>query len=232
MNDHLLERLRQRIESKSLLEHPFYRAWQAGELNIQELQTYAAQYYFFEANFPRYLSAIHSRCPAGEVRQDILENLWDEEHGENNHRAMWLDFCSHLGIGLAQVEVTEVHPKTQELLNTYAEVCNEGSFQEGLAVTYAYEAQVPKVVLEKIRGLKDFYGFDHPDALKFFEVHSTLDEEHSAKEAQALATQTAVDDESAVEAAVQRGLEAWWGFLDGVEERRRELKLVGNPSRA
>ena len=220
------------IARRSLLKHPFYQAWNNGDLPIESLKGYASQYYHFERSYPTFLSGLHHRCEDPSVRQLLLDNLWDEEHGENNHRAMWLDFCSHLGIGLDQVEVTEVHPKTQELLNTYAEVCNEGSFQEGLAVTYAYEAQVPKVVLEKIRGLKDLYGFDHPDALKFFEVHSTLDEEHSAKEAQALATQTALDDESAVETAVQRGLEAWWGFLDGVEERRRELKLVGDPSRA
>jgi len=232
VNDHLLEKLRQRIESKSLLEHPFYQAWQAGELSIQDLQIYAGQYYFFEANFPRYLSAVHSRCPDREVRQNILENLWDEEQGEYNHRAMWLDFCSHLGIDVGRVEAAEVRPATQELLNTYADVCNGGGFQEGLAVIYAYEAQVPKVALEKIRGLKEFYGFDHPEALNFFEAHSTLDEVHSAKEAQTLAAQTTLDGEAAVEAALQRGLDAWWGYLDGIEESRRELKLVGDPSRA
>lgn len=226
MNNQLLERLQNRIEKKSLLTHPFYQAWQAGELTVRDLKHYAEQYYLFEANFPRFLSAIHSRCPDREVRQDILANLWDEEHGEHNHRAMWLDFCSGLGLDRDQVEVAETDTKTQELLDTYTDVCNGGNFQEGLAAIFAYEAQVPQVALEKIRGLKEFYGFDQPNAVEFFQVHATLDEDHSAKEAKAIAGKTQPADEAAVEAALQRALDAWWSFLDGVEERRRELAAV------
>lgn len=228
MNNDLLYRLQVRIEKKSLLEHPFYQAWQAGELTLRDLKGYAEQYYFFEASFPRYLSAIHARCPDRVVRQDILDNLWDEEHGENNHRAMWLDFCSGLGLDHNQVEAADVDAKTQELLDTYADICNNGSFQEGLAAIYAYEAQVPRVASEKIRGLKEFYLFDQPDAVKFFEVHALLDEDHSDKEARAIASKTDADNEAAVEIALQGALEAWWGFLDGVEQRRHELEAVGN----
>ena len=100
----LIARLQDRIDAKSLLTHPFYQAWQAGELSLEDLKDYASQYYFFEANFPQYLSAIHSNCPDREVRQGILDNLWDEEHGELNHRAMWLNFCAGLGLDPVEVE--------------------------------------------------------------------------------------------------------------------------------
>lgn len=56
----LLNRLDERIENKSLLA-PLLSAWKAGELTLEDLQVYAAQYYFFEANLPRYLSCL-SRC--------------------------------------------------------------------------------------------------------------------------------------------------------------------------
>lgn len=223
MDNALLTRLQERIEAKSLLTHPFYQAWQAGELTIDDLKVYAAQYYHFEANFPRFLSAIHSRCPDREVRQSILDNLWDEEHGELNHRAMWLDFAAGLGLERDQLEFSPVHPKTQELLDVYLQACTQGSFQEGLAAVYAYEAQVPQVAVEKIRGLKEFYGMDDPTTLKFFEVHGVLDEEHSQKEAEGIASQTSEADEAAVEAALQAALDAWWGFLDGVNEQRHAL---------
>ena len=219
----LLTRLQQRIEARSLLTHPFYRAWQAGELSLVDLQAYARQYYFFEANFPRYLSAIHSHCPDREVRQALLDNLWDEEHGAQNHRALWLDFCAGLGLDRDEVEPTPVQHQTQRLLDTYWNICAEGSFQEGLAALYAYEYQVPQVAEEKQRGLREFYGLTDGPAVKFFEVHGTLDLEHSDREAQAIVGQTTVASAAAVEAALQRALEAWWGFLDGVEEQRRLL---------
>jgi pyrroloquinoline-quinone synthase len=192
-------------------------------LSIQDLRTYASQYYFFQANFPRFLSDIHSRCPVREVRQSILDNLWDEEHGDANHRAMWLDFCAGVGLDRGEVEFSPIHPKTQALLDTYFELCHQRSFQEGLAAVYAYEAQVPQVSLEKIEGLKRSYGITNAESLKFFEVHSILDEDHSQKEAEGIMSQTAPQDESAVEAALQAALDAWWGFLDGVEEQRRVL---------
>ena len=224
----LMDRLQNRIENKSLLTHPFYRAWQAGQLTIQDLKIYAEQYYQFEANFPRLLSAIHSRCPDREVRQDILSNLWDEEHGDHNHRAMWLDFCSNLGLDPEQVEISEVDTETQALLDTYTDVCTNSNFQAGLAAIYAYEVQVPQVAVEKIRGLKEFYGFDQQDTIEFFQVHSTLDEEHAHKEAEAILSMTGEADEFVVEAGLQRALDAWWVFLDGVEDRRRVLQSTRN----
>ena len=223
MDSPLLARLQQRIAARPLLDHPFYQAWQAGELNIGDLRVYAAQYYFFEANFPRFLSAVHSRCPDLEVRQSILDNLWDEEHGEANHRAMWLDFCNGLGLDRNSVDLSPVHPKTQSLLDTYTAFCTQGSFQEGLAAIYAYEQQVPQVALEKIRGLAEFFGITDASSLAFFQVHSVLDRDHSQREAEGIDSHTRREDEPAVEVALQAALDAWWGFLDGVEEQRGQV---------
>ena len=49
------------INSKSLLTNPFYQAWQNGELTLNGLHFYAQQYYFFESEFPMFLSSIHSK---------------------------------------------------------------------------------------------------------------------------------------------------------------------------
>ena len=223
MNKALLDRLQQRIATRSLLDHPFYQAWQAGELSLTDLRVYAGQYYFFEANFPRLLSAIHSRCPDLEMRQSILDNLWDEEHGEDNHRAMWLDFCVSLGLDRGSIEPSPIQSKTQALLDTYTTICAQGSFQEGLAAIYAYEVQVPQVAQEKIRGLRQFYGVDDQQSLRFFQVHSILDQDHSQREVDGICNHTPPAAEPAVEAALQAALDAWWGFLDGVDEQRRAM---------
>lgn len=220
MTQTLLHRFQQLIDRQSLLAHPFYQAWQAGELSVADLRIYAGQYYFFEANFPRFLSGIHSRCEDRRVRQSILDNLWDEEHGELNHRAMWLDFCASLGLDRHQIELADILPGTQKLLDAYFRACHQGSCPEGLAALYAYEVQVPLVAREKMRGLQQFYGIDSPEGLRFFEVHSVLDEDHAAKEAESIISQTSPDAEALVVQALQSALDAWWGFLDGVDQRR------------
>ena len=220
MTDTFFDRIQRRIADRSLLDHPFYRAWQAGDLTMDDLRIYAAQYYHFEAAFPTLLSAVHSRCDDREVRQSILDNLWDEEHGETNHRALWLDFCESIGLGRDEPETTEPLPGTRTMLDSYRSICREGTFQEGLAAIYAYEEQVPAVMAEKIRGLKEHFGVKDEVGLRFFQVHSVLDEEHSDRERDAILEHTAPGDEPAVEAALQDALDGWWGFLDGVMEAR------------
>ena len=85
------ESLDEIIDERSLLKHPFYQAWTAGTLPLESLQEYAKQYFHFEAAFPTFLSAIHARMEPGEARKAVLDNLWDEEHGE---KTTWHSGCS------------------------------------------------------------------------------------------------------------------------------------------
>ena len=225
MNQELISRLNRHISARSLLDHPFYQAWKAGELTKDDLRVYAGQYYHFEANFPRYLSAVHARCPNAAVRQDILRNLWDEEHGDQNHRALWLGFCDGLGMSSDDAQLAPVQPRTQALLDAYSDICSNRSFQEGLAAIYAYEAQVPDVMAEKLAGLRDRYSIADDTSLAFFRIHESLDVEHSRLEADAISEHTTKGEEPLVEAALVAGLEAWWGFLDGVNELRAGTEI-------
>ena len=78
----LTDRIDEIIRNKSLLTHPFYQAWNKGELPLDSLREYAAQYYHFELAYPTFLSGLHHRCSDPTVRRLLLDNLWDEEHGE------------------------------------------------------------------------------------------------------------------------------------------------------
>src|SRR3982074_1370233 len=43
------------ISGRRMLAHPFYQRWLAGDLTLDDLRSYAGQYYKFEAAFPGYL---------------------------------------------------------------------------------------------------------------------------------------------------------------------------------
>src|SRR4029079_7932028 len=115
-------------------------------------------------------------------RQSLLENLWDEEHGPDNHRELWLRFAEGIGVRRGVVESAQPNPATQALLDTYRRASREAPVAAGVAAVYAYEAQVPRVAQAKIDGLREHYGIDAGPALQFFEVHGELDVEHSAAE--------------------------------------------------
>src|SRR5271169_1228463 len=107
------------VEERSLLKHPFYLEWTRGTLEPSRLRNYAKQYYRHVEAFPRYLSAIHSRCPDIATRQAILENLIEEERGAENHPELWLRFAE--GLGVAREQVTGATPSAAAgtLVDTY-----------------------------------------------------------------------------------------------------------------
>lgn len=205
-------RLREVLKQRSMLAHPFYRAWSEGRLPVEGLQEYARQYFHFEAAFPRYLSAIHTRTESPAIRQVLLDNLWDEEHGERNHTALWLDFAAALGVPREDVLASVPNSSTAVLLEHFDDVCRNGDIAEALATLFAYEGQVPEIAWEKIKGLKDHYGFS-PSEFEFFSVHLISDVAHAGSEMAAIA-EAATNDDAVVEAASD-ACDRLLGFLDG-----------------
>lgn len=55
-----------------------YRAWSAGELSLDTLRTYAAQYYHHVEAFPMVVSTLHSTWPEPLGRRMLTENLAEE----------------------------------------------------------------------------------------------------------------------------------------------------------
>jgi pyrroloquinoline-quinone synthase len=213
----LLERIDALIAERHLLTHPFYTKWREGTLSREALQEYARQYYAFESTFPRLLSGLHTRSDQPDVRQSLLDNLWDEEHGEVNHAELWLRFGEGIGAERSSVRSAERNAGTRALLDSYWSAVSNGPIAAGIAALYAYEGQVPEVATEKIRGLVEQYGVDDPRTLAFFTVHSTLDVEHSGAERSMISELAPTPaDEEAVLASTRAALDAWWGFLDAV----------------
>src|SRR5262249_23231893 len=101
------------IEEKSLLKHPFYQAWQAGKLSMDDLRYYAKAYYPHVAAFPRYVSQAHAGSEDLGTRQMLLENLIEEERGPENHPELWLRFCEGLGLKREDVQSAQVPAETK-----------------------------------------------------------------------------------------------------------------------
>ena len=133
----LLERIDAMIDARHLLGHSFYRKWVAGTLPTEALQEYARQYYAFESTFPRFLSTLHTRSDRAEDRQALLDNLWDEEHGDANHAELWLRFAEGMGVDRGQVRGAEWNERTKALVDTYWRVCRDEPAAAGVGAVYA-----------------------------------------------------------------------------------------------
>lgn len=207
------------IESRHVLKHPFYVAWQRGELSPEALRTYAAQYYRHVAAFPTYISALHARCDDLATRQTLLRNLRDEEEGPDHHPGLWLRFATAVGCEPGDAESAEPLPETAAAIAAFRDAVGNGPVERGLAALYAYESMVPEVAGEKIHGLAEHYGVEGSPGTDYFEVHRTLDVEHAEESRAALAERlertTTGEREEAVRGA-EIALDAVNRLLDGV----------------
>ena len=201
----------------SLLKHPFYQQWTVGALPLERLRNYAVQYYRQVAAFPRYLSALHSRCEDLATRQTLLENLIDEERGAGNHPELWLRFAAALGLDRDETLAAPPLPATAALVATFERLSREAPLPAGLAALYVYESQVQAVADAKIDGLKRFYGIADEDGLKFFTVHREADRDHAEAVAGLIERHGgAAPDRPIMLEAGRAALAAMWRMLDGV----------------
>ena len=203
----------------SMLKHPFYVAWTEGKLSKEILADYAKQYYAHVRAFPTYVSAVHSRCDDVALRQELLENLIEEERGTENHPELWLRFAEGLGASRDDVKSAELLPLTAASVERLKALTQSDDYRRGLAALYAYESQIPEVARTKREGLKSFYGIDSERAVSFFRVHEDIDVLHQQTAKQILTDQcgTAGEQLAAINAA-RESAQALWSFLDGVCE--------------
>jgi len=209
--------LREAVREYSMLKHPFYVAWTEGKLSKPVLAEYAKQYYAHVRAFPTYVSAVHSRCNDVSIRQQLLENLIEEERGPENHPELWLRFAAALGVAGDDVRTAELLPATKDSVSRLQSLTQSEDYRQGLAALLAYESQIPEVAQTKREGLKSFYGIDDERAVSFFRVHESIDLLHQEVELQILEEhcQSPADQERVI-ATAKDSAKALWSFLDGV----------------
>ena len=212
-----LQKLHDVIGRHKMLDHPFYQTWNMGKLSREALCEYAKQYYHFVQAFPTFLSATHANTPQLSVRQELLENLIEEERGEGNHPGLWIKFARSLGVSETEAAGADLLPETKEAIESLRSVTRNGSYLEGVAALYAYESQIPEVAKVKIAGLKQFYGIHDATALSFFTVHQEADIYHSAGERNILQYYAVSEEQQqACLDAAQASSRAMLRLLDGV----------------
>ncbi len=227
--EEFLQQLDEIVAERHMLQHPFYQMWNEGALTLDMLREYAKEYYHQVHNFPTYVSATHAKCDDMDIRQMLLENLHEEEHGPDNHPELWLRFADALGVSREEMKSRKYLSHTRASVHILKELAGRDNPAEGIAALYAYESQIPEISTTKIDGLKKFYDMDNENALIFFQVHEHADEIHRTVTRDALARLCKTDAQK--QAALDSAREAADAFnllLDGVYNTWCSEKAVAN----
>lgn len=219
LQSNYMQQFDRQLNENHLLKHPFYQAWSTGKLSVDNLRTYACQYYHHVEAFPRYISATHSNCQLSQARKVLLENLNDEEgmNGLDSHPTLWLQFTKGLGLPEETVVNSTIFPETKQFINEFLSL-SRTSYAEGLGALYAYERQIPQTAASKIMGLKQFYDIEDEATLKFFLVHLEADVEH-AEATKTLIKELPMEDKMKAEKAAKKIAKLIWNMLSGIQAR-------------
>lgn len=181
----------------NVLDHPFYRRWECGELTREELAYYAGQY----------RHAVVAVADAATTAAPIAGPEHAEE--EHAHVALWDAFASELGVVGEQCANSE----TAECVRAWSDA-SDGL--EAVAILYAVESGQPDVSRTKLRGLAEHYRIDaESPAASYFALHSERDVEHAAH-SRGLLEHVTDEDADRLVAAAEAALRGNWRLLDGV----------------
>lgn len=212
----VLRELDEMIHERSILQHPFYQAWERGALTREQLAAYARIYYPHVRAFTDYLESAIGKADIVDVRVELLDNLEDERGNPAPHDELWLAFAEGMGARREDIVGAEPHPAAEAMVTTFKALADE-SLAAGLAALYAYESQQPEVSCTKLAGLRGHYGIGDARTLEYFEVHQAADVRHRQGERDALGACLAAGASAhMLKSATRRALDAYWGLLDGV----------------
>jgi pyrroloquinoline-quinone synthase len=193
----LIARIDAARASWNVLDHPFYRRWECGELTRDELAYYAGQY----------RHAVLALADAAATAAPIAGPEHAEE--ERAHVALWDAFAAELGVTGEQ----RPNADTAECARAWSDASDS---LEALAILYAVESGQPDVSRTKLDGLAKHYGVDADSpAASYFALHSERDIEHAAH-SRALLEDVGEEDADRLVAAAEAALRGNWRLLDGV----------------
>lgn len=200
---HLHDAIQATLEGRRLLEHPFYRRWEAGELQPGELAAYATQYEHLERQLPVTLATLAGRAESPVVREALESNLRDELGVPAPHLELFGAFAD--GVGARAGAPT---PATAALTALYATAAGRG-VAFGVGVLAAYEVQAAEIARTKAEGLRSHYGASAATT-RFWDVHAELEDDHAGWSLDAAEELSSPD----VLRGVAASRDAWWAFLD------------------
>lgn len=215
----LFERMDARVRERSLLGHPFYRAWSAGELSRDALAEYAREYFQLVQAVPAFMDTIIERAPT-----DARAELREQRDEEAEHAEPWQRFARAFGIQADALDAHDARAETTEAIAMFRQALGD-TFEQGAAAMYALELEIPAIAVTKMEGLETRYGMTSDDALDYFRLHSEADVRHAAAWRELLAASGAAED--TLMAAADRSLDAQHRLLDGCYQVHLRTKHAG-----
>mgnify|MGYP001555151826 CR=1 FL=1 len=175
-----------------LLDHPFYQAWNEGEITADQLAKYHESYKEFIEKVPDYWQKIIDGFGEDSTfAKSVVED-------ERSHIPLWNEWESRL-------PETDGHPDMKDVIEALDSMTNS----ELLGAIHAFEIQQPEVAKTKKEGLLKHYNFTEEE-MTYFDEHQN--EEPHIRFGKRLAERFA--NQTEFQRGFDKGAEIFYNALD------------------
>jgi pyrroloquinoline quinone (PQQ) biosynthesis protein C len=168
---------------RNLAEHPLIEKINRRELTRGQLKGLMIQITLQTRDIVRWIAAMYADCPYPEVRRKIFMSLYEEELGGFSNSKAHFELCADCAraLGATDEELATARPlaATQRMI-LFGEVYQRNrGWIAAFGSAMGFEYQSPLAFKRIGAGLREHYGLDDA-GVRFFDVHVTADEDHSA----------------------------------------------------
>jgi pyrroloquinoline quinone biosynthesis protein D len=163
--------LRQIGEERYHWNHPFHIAMRNGELTKAQVQAWALNRYYYQAQIPIKDASLLARLEDPALRRAWRQRIIDhdgEREGEGGIER-WLKLTDGLGLERDYVSSTRgLLPATRFAVQAYVHFVRERSLLEAIASSLT-EMFSPRIIADRVSGMLASYDFVSRETLAYFE---------------------------------------------------------------
>jgi pyrroloquinoline-quinone synthase len=164
-------------------KHPFHVLMNAGGLDREQIQLWAANRFYYQKNIPIKDALLLARCPVREVRRQWIQRILDHDGFGDDPGGIenWLRLGE--GVGLTRDELESGHlllPATRFAVDAYVNFVATHSWIEGVASSLT-ELFAPGLMKHRLAAFEKHYTWIAPEALAYFRSRpllATRDSDH------------------------------------------------------
>ena len=218
--DELEASLRQIGAKRYHIHHPFHRALHDGKLSRGQVQAWALNRYYYQAQIPVKDAHLLARLPTPELRREWRRRLVDHDGDApgTGGIARWLKLTDGVGIDRARVvATTELLPTTRFAVDAYIHFVQERSLLEAIASSLT-ELFSPIIISERVSGMLANYPWVTQETLAYFTPRLTQAPRDSDF-ALAYVREHAItpEQQQAVQNALRFKCDVLWSMLDALD---------------
>lgn len=217
------------------LRHPLCLRWLDGQLSREDLQFIATQEYWYYWGTTWWNAYKLANADQLDQQRRLHNALFDElgtdlleDEGLPAHSEIFLEYCAGLGLAREQVLRAHVLPAVLLAVTELLRISQHRPHYEFIAASnLVAERMRPRHYAKVLAAMRRHYSWVPDEALRFYEIHATLDVAHMSTGRSIVAQYVSQKrDQDAVMSAVVRSLGLRHVMYDGIEAGLRD------PSRA